>query len=87
VDLAALAAIASSYLDKPVPGQTLVLGEVGLAGEVRAIGNMETRLAEARKMGFTRCIAPGGSLKRIKHPEDIELVGVLDVEKALEVLF
>ena len=86
-DLGALAAIASSYLDKPVPGQTLVLGEVGLAGEVRAIGNMETRLAEARKMGFTRCIAPAGSLKRIKPPGDIDLAGVQDVERAMEVLF
>jgi DNA repair protein RadA/Sms len=86
-DLGALAAIASSYLDKPVPGQTLVLGEVGLAGEVRAIGNMQTRLAEAAKMGFSRCIAPAGSLKRIKQPKDIELAGVQNVEGAMEVLF
>jgi DNA repair protein RadA/Sms len=87
VDLAVMAAIASSFLDKPVPGQTLVLGEVGLAGEVRAIGNMEARLAEAHKMGFVRCVAPAGNLKRITAPAEIELRGVESVVQAMEVLF
>jgi DNA repair protein RadA/Sms len=82
VDLGVLAAIASSFLDKAVPGQTLVLGEVGLAGEVRAIGNLEIRLGEACKMGFERCIAPAGSLKRIKVPAQIEVsVGVENVDR------
>jgi DNA repair protein RadA/Sms len=87
VDLGVLASIASSYLDKAVPGPTLVLGEVGLAGEVRAIGNLEIRLGEACKMGFERCIAPAGSLKRIKVPAQIEVVGVENVDRAMEVLF
>ncbi len=87
VDLGVLAAVASSFLDKPVPGQTLVLGEVGLAGEVRAIGNLEIRLGEACKMGFERCIAPAGSLKRIKVPAQIEVLGAENVDRAMEVLF
>jgi DNA repair protein RadA/Sms len=87
VDLGVLAAIASSFLDKPVPHATLVLGEVGLAGEVRAIGNMETRLTEAQKMGFTRCIAPAGNIKRITGPAEIELVGTANVDQAMEALF
>jgi DNA repair protein RadA/Sms len=87
VDLGVLAAIASSFLDKPVSDHTLVLGEVGLAGEVRAIGNVETRLIEARKMGFRRCLAPAGNLKRITAPKDIQLIGVADVEAAMETLF
>jgi len=87
VDLAVLAAIASSFLDKPVTGETLVLGEVGLAGEVRAIGNMAARLSEAHKMGFHRCLAPKGSLKRVAVPDQIELIGVDTVERALEALF
>jgi DNA repair protein RadA/Sms len=87
VDLGVLAAIASSFLDKPVDNPILVLGEVGLAGEVRAIGNMETRLAEAHKMGFDRCLAPAGNLKRITAPEGIRLVGVESVEQAMETLF
>lgn len=87
VDLGVLAAIASSFLDKPVPHATLVLGEVGLAGEVRAIGNIETRLIEAQKMGFTRCIAPAGNIKRITGPAEIELVGAANVDQAMEALF
>ncbi len=87
VDLGVLAAVASSFLDKAVPGPTLVLGEVGLAGEVRAIGNLEIRLGEAGKLGFTRCIAPAGSLKRIKAPEAIEVIGAENVDRAMEALF
>jgi DNA repair protein RadA/Sms len=87
VDLGVLAAIASSFLDKPVADHTLVLGEVGLAGEVRAIGNVETRLGEAQKMGFHRCLAPAGNLKRILAPRGMELVGIKDVEAAMEILF
>jgi DNA repair protein RadA/Sms len=87
VDLGVLAAIASSFLDKPVPFATLVLGEVGLAGEVRAIGNVETRLMEAHKMGFRRCLVPAGNLKRIEVPKGMELVGVANVDQAMETLF
>ncbi|MBR9982442.1 MAG: DNA repair protein RadA [Desulfatitalea sp.] len=87
VDLAVLAAIASSFLDKPVDGDTLVLGEVGLAGEVRAIGNMESRLAEAAKMGFHRCLAPRSSLKRLEAPDPIRVIGVRTVAEAMEALF
>lgn len=87
VDLAVLASIASSFLDKPVTGETLVLGEVGLAGEVRAIGNMAIRLTEAAKMGFHRCLAPRGSLKRLEAPDTIRLIGVRTVAEAMEALF
>ncbi|KJS29574.1 MAG: DNA repair protein RadA [Desulfatitalea sp. BRH_c12] len=87
VDLAVLAAIASSFLDKPVAGETLVLGEVGLTGEVRAIGNLTARLTEAAKMGFHRCLAPRSSLKRVEVPAGISVVGVGSVGEALETLF
>ncbi len=87
VDLGVLASIASSFLDKPVANHTIVMGEVGLTGEVRAIGNMEIRLTEAHKMGFRRCLAPAGNLKRIIAPAEIELVGVASVEAAMETLF
>ncbi len=87
VDLAVLAAITSSFLDKPVAGDTIVLGEVGLTGEVRAISNMEARLAEAQKMGFKRCLAPKGSLKRVAGTAKVELIGVGTVGQAMEALF
>jgi DNA repair protein RadA/Sms len=87
VDLAIVGAIASSFLDKAVPDRTVVVGEVGLTGEVRAIGQAEQRILEARKMGFNRCILPQGNLKRLPEVESIQLVGVRSVPEAVEALF
>jgi len=87
VDLAIVGAIASSFLDKPVPDRTVVMGEVGLTGEVRAIGQAEQRILEARKMGFNRCILPHGNLKRLPAMEGIDISGVRSVSEAVENLF
>jgi DNA repair protein RadA/Sms len=85
-DLGLLAAVASSARGRAVDAHTLCFGEVGLAGEVRAVGRVELRLAEARKMGFRRCVLPELSRARLTAPPDLELVGVRDVGSALEVL-
>ncbi|MBW2297634.1 MAG: DNA repair protein RadA, partial [Deltaproteobacteria bacterium] len=77
----------SSFLDKPVPEGSVVLGEVGLTGEVRAIGQIEIRAAEIRKMGFTRCLVPFSNLKRMPDMGDLKLVGVKTVEETIENLF
>jgi DNA repair protein RadA/Sms len=87
VDLAIVSAIASSFLDKAIPEGTVVLGEVGLTGEVRAIGQVDTRIAEIKKMGFTRCLIPAGNLKRLPDFEGIEISGVGTVSEAVESLF
>jgi DNA repair protein RadA/Sms len=87
VDLAIVAAIASSFLDKPVPDRTVVMGEVGLTGEVRAIGQAGTRIYESAKMGFNRCIVPQSNLKRLPAMEGVEIVGVSTVPEAVESLF
>jgi len=87
VDLAIVSAIASSFLDKAIPEGTVVLGEVGLTGEVRAIGQVDTRIAEIKKMGFTRCLVPAGNLKRLPDFEGIEISGVQTVSEAVESLF
>ena len=87
VDLGIVSAIASSFLDKPIQGGTVVLGEVGLTGEVRAIGQVEARVGESKKMGFTRCIVPESNLKRVMNVTGIELIGVHSVSDAAEVLF
>jgi DNA repair protein RadA/Sms len=87
VDMAIVSAIASSFLDKPVPDGTVVLGEVGLAGEVRAIGQVDIRLAEVKKMGFKRCLVPDGNLKRIADIDGIEVAGIKTVPAAIERLF
>ena len=87
VDLAIVAAIASSFLDKPVPDRTVVMGEVGLTGEVRAIGQADTRMYESAKMGFNRCIVPQSNLKRLPAMEGVEIAGVSTVSEAVESLF
>jgi DNA repair protein RadA/Sms len=87
VDMAIVSAIASSFLDKPVPDGTVVLGEVGLAGEVRAIGQVDIRLAEVKKMGFNRCLVPYGNLKRINDIDGIEVSGIKKVSEAVDALF
>lgn len=87
VDLAVVAAVASSFLDKPAAGRTVVVGEVGLTGEVRAVSQLELRLAEAAKMGFARCIVPAGNRRRIAAPDGIVVQGVRQVAEAMEVLF
>jgi len=87
VDMGIVSAIASSFLDRPIRRDTMVVGEVGLAGEVRAVGNVDTRISEAQKMGFSRIVAPVGSLKRMKRPKGITLEGVESVSAAVALLF
>ena len=87
VDLAIVAAVASSFLDRSIQKGTIVLGEIGLTGEVRAIGQVETRVAEAKKMGFNRCLVPQSNLKRTTGMKGIKLIGVKKVSEAMENLF
>lgn len=87
VDMAIVAAVASSFLDKPIADGTVVLGEVGLTGEVRAIGQVDTRLSESRKMGFTRCLVPASNLKRLPGIQGIEVLGIKTVPEVVENLF
>jgi len=88
VDLGIISAVASSFLDKPIPSKTMVIGEVGLAGEVRGIHQAEVRIKEASKLGFKRCLLPASNRSRINWEcEGIELIGIGSVEEALETLF
>jgi len=87
VDMAIVSAIASSFLDKPVANGTVVLGEVGLTGEVRAIGQVDSRVAEIKKMGFKRCLVPDGNFKRIRDIKGIQVAGIKSVSEAVEALF
>jgi len=87
VDMAIVAAVASSFLDRPVPDGNIVLGEVGLTGEVRAVSHVEIRVTETRKMGFTKCIIPESNLKRMKAVNGIEVTGAATVVQAIETLF
>jgi DNA repair protein RadA/Sms len=85
-DLAVAAALVSSLRDRPLPPGTVVLGEVGLAGEVRAVGQLDQRLAEAAQLGFSRCVLPQGNRARALAAP-LELCGVANVGDAMETLF
>src|SRR5947208_3968490 len=84
-DLAVLVAAASSYLDRPVRGDVVVLGEVGLTGEVRAVTGLEARLREAAQLGFTQAVVPRSNLLETPRPP-LEAHGVATVHEALDVL-
>ncbi len=75
-DLAILAAIVSSARDVPVPPDAVFFGEVGLAGEVRAVRHAETRLKEAAKLGVARAFLPEITARRIEPPAGLRLVGI-----------
>ena len=87
VDLGIVSVIASSFLDKPIKERTVVLGEIGLTGEVRTISRVEQRVGEAAKMGFTRCLLPGNNLKHLKGRNAMALVGVHTVSELVDLLF
>ncbi len=73
-DLATAAAIASSFLDKAIPPEVVMIGEVGLSGELRWVSQMTARLKEAQKMGFTKAIIPKRVHKADKLPSGIEII-------------
>ena len=85
-DLAAIIAIASSYLDKPVPSHMTAIGEVGLSGELRSISHLEQRLSEVQRLGFTQCMIPANRAKELKPLPNLELLPVQNVAQALQIL-
>ncbi|CCB88313.1 DNA repair protein RadA [Simkania negevensis] len=86
VDLGVVLAIASSYCNRAVPSDAVVVGEVGLAGEVRSVPRIEARIKEAIHMGFKRCYLSEKNLKGINKnlKEKIQLHGISLVEDAIE---
>jgi DNA repair protein RadA/Sms len=84
IDLGIATAITSSLRERPVDSGTVVLGELGLGGEVRAVSQAELRIREAAKMGFRRCLLPARNLTKLDPVPDMELVGIRDVGEALE---
>ena len=85
-DLAMAMAIASSYYDRPLPADLAIVGEVGLSGEIRRVGQLSARLNEAQKIGFKRALIP--KLRRGSEdiPPGIELVEVSDLAEALRAI-
>ena len=85
VDLAAVAAILSSHLDRPSPPSTVVFGEVGLTGEVRGVSYGEERVAEAQRLGFTQCILPRSTARKVRV-DGVRLLGVREVRELIPLL-
>ncbi len=87
IDLGIVAAVTSSLRERPIDRQTIVFGEVGLGGEVRAISQAELRLKEAIKMGFRRCLLPERNLAKLDPVKGVELIGIREVGDALDAIF
>lgn len=82
-DLPTLLSCASSAQDKPIDGRLCAFGEVGLAGEVRAVNALGQRLSEVARLGFTRCIIPKQGTKNLQTPDGLEVVRVRHIREAL----
>lgn len=84
LDLGIVMAIVSSYKNYPVEEGTIIFGEVGLNGEVRAVSMPEQRVAEAKKLGFAKCIMPTVSVESVKNIKGIQIVGVKNLNEAMQ---
>ena len=83
VDLAVCCAVASSLLDKVADNQAVVIGEVGLGGEIRSVGHIEKRIQEAEKLGFNRVIIPQNSAKNLKKTSSLNIEAVENLSEAI----
>jgi len=99
-DLGIVSAMMSSFLDRPVDRRLVVFGEVGLAGEIRGVSQPDLRIAEARKLGFSRCIVSRSNLEGPRAPVsqalpecsrqqagEMELSGIGSIQELYELLF
>ncbi len=86
-DLAVAVALISSLKDTVIDSETIVFGEIGLAGEIRTVNNCEQRIKESERLGFKRCIIPRQNMKGLSKAsfKDIEVIGVRNVREAFEV--
>ena len=75
---------ASSFKNYSIPKETLVIGEVGLTGEVRAVNLIDKRLKEAEKLGFKTCIIPKSNKKLLKEKYKLDIIGVGNINEAMK---
>lgn len=86
MDLGIIMALVSSHRNRPIDQKTIVFGEVGLSGEVRAVNMPEQRVTEAKKLGFETCILPEVSVKMVKEIKGIRIVGVKTISDAVNAI-
>ena len=89
-DLGIVAAIASSFKNQPADAGMVMIGEIGLTGEIRAVSQIDKRIAEARRIGFKGCVIPSDNMRlagQTKDPGDFEIKAAENVSEAFEILF
>ena len=85
-DLAMVVALASSFRDRPVPGDLAAIGEVGLTGELRSVNALSQRLSEVHRLGFTKCMVPQRTGAKLEVPDGLQLIKVRNIREALAFL-
>ena len=86
LDLGIMCVVASSFKNMPIPKDTVIMGEVGLTGEVRRINFIEKRIKEAEKLGFKTCIIPESNKKLLKDEYKLDIIGVKNIQEAMKKL-
>ena len=85
-DAAIAFALISSLTDKAVPDDLIAIGELGLSGECRAVSNLEQRVKEAARLGFTKAVVPAKNIEKRKLDTDIDLIPIHSIYEAIKVL-
>ena len=83
-DLGILLAIASSFRNRPLDSGIVAVGEIGLAGELRSCSFLENRIAEAEKLGFTKCLIPSANTAKLKKINKIEVCAYSNIKQVLQ---
>ena len=86
LDLPIVMALVSSLKDRSIDDDTVIFGEVGLAGEIRAVNMAQLRIKEAKKLGFKTCILPAGLLNKVSGLSDMNLIGVSSIREAIDLI-
>ena len=84
-DLALIAALVSSFRNRPLPQDVVIFGEIGLGGEIRPVPSGQERISEAAKHGFKKAIVPIANMPK-KKPENMQIFAVKKVSEALDIL-
>lgn len=86
IDLGIVMAVVSSFRDQPIDSRTVVMGEIGLGGELRPVSQVELRVREAHKLGFNRCLIPDPNLQKFHSIKGMQAIGIRDIREVLELL-
>lgn len=84
-DLPVALAVASSYRDQPIPDDLVAIGEIGLTGEIRSVSNMNQKLSEVARLGFTKCVIPYNGSDKLEIPSELTVYKVRNLREAIEI--